>query len=140
MKKFFIQFAIFVCALFLGSETLWAKGDKSADTQTVYIFGVATAFGDSIMHFTEIQEIQGIGLVKKGFLEGRSLYSYQLKGYLENAENLPNRTCTVFFSEKKSKLQKKYTKLKQRYQANKKLSCRTLDATTFSFEKYEAEY
>lgn len=140
MKKFFIQFAIFTCALFFCSGALWAKGDKPAETQTVYIFGVAASFGDTIMHFTEIQEIQGAGLVRKGFLEGRSLYSYQLKSYLENSKNLPNRTCTVFFSEKKSKLEKQYAKLKQRYQASKNLACHTLDAKTFSFEKYEPEY
>ena len=33
MKKFFIQFAIFMCALFFCSEALWAKGDKPAETQ-----------------------------------------------------------------------------------------------------------
>lgn len=140
MKKFLIHFAIFTCVLFLGSGTLLAKGDKSEDVQTVYIFGVATSFGDTIVHFTEIQEIRGVGLVNKGFLAGRNLYSYQLKDYLENSKKMPNRTCAVFFSEKKSKLEKKCAKLKQRYQTNQKLSCRTLDAKTFSFEKYEVEY
>lgn len=140
MKKFFMHTSLLVCVLLMCAGKLYAKGDKPADTQTVYIFGVATAFGDSVMHFTDIQEIQGVGLVKNGFLEGRSLYSYQLKTYLENSVGLPNRTCTVFFSEKKGKLEKKYAKLKQRFQANGSISCRTLDAKTFLFEKYETEY
>ena len=87
-----------------------------------------------------IQEIQGVALVNKGFLDGRNMYSHQLKSYLENGANLPNRTCAVFFSEKKSKLEKTYAKMKQKYQSDKSISCRMLDAEAFSFTKYDSEY
>ncbi|MBR2359033.1 MAG: hypothetical protein IKJ42_09735 [Bacteroidaceae bacterium] len=140
MKSFAKSLMLLGCAVFFCISTLYAKGDKPAETQTVYIFGIAASFGDTIVYITDIQEIQGTALVNKGFLEGRNMYSYQLKSYLENGANLPNRTCTVFFSEKKSKLEKTYAKLKQKYQSDKSISCRMLDAQAFSFEKYELEY
>lgn len=126
------------CAMWMGTTMISAKNDKDAqpEEQTVYIFGVACAFGDSLVHFTDVQEIKGLELVNKGFLEYRSLYSYQLKNYLENAKNLPNRTCTVYFSEKKSKLEKTFAKFKKRYQGDKSVALRPLGAQEFSFTRH----
>ena len=126
-----------VCIFSICATSLYAKRDKTEEEQTVYIFGMAVAFGDTIVHLTDVQEFRGVGLVNKGFLEARSSYSYQLKTYLENFKNLPHRTCTVYFSEKKSKLMKKYEKLKSKYQVDKSVNLQLLDPSFFSFKKYE---
>lgn len=112
-------------------------GDKNE--QNVYMFGIAAAFGDSVVYFTDIQSIQGKGLIKKGFLNARNHYSYQLKGYMENVLNLPHRTCAIHFSEKKAKLEKTYLKLRKNYQADTTVVFRTLDQGKFQFEKITLE-
>lgn len=119
----------------------FAKGDekKKVEKQTVYMFAVGAAFGDSIVSFTDIQIIEGEGLVNKGFLKGRNMYSYQFKNYLENAENLPHRTCAIFFSQKKSKLEKQYAKLKARYENDKETVTRMVGSASFQFQLYDGE-
>ena len=77
------------------------KGSKS-----VYIVGVSASFTDSLVYFTEIQLLDSVSLDKNKMLPERSQYSYQLKNYLENEEGLTNRTCFVYFSNSRKKLQK----------------------------------
>lgn len=120
--------------------TTYAKGkeeNKETEKQTIYMFGVGAAFGDTTVCFTNIQTIEGEGLVNKGFLKARNMYSMQFKNYLENAENLPHRTCAIYFSTKKNKLEKKYSKLKARYMEDKDKATRTIDSSKFSFKLHE---
>ena len=83
------------------------KGSKS-----VYIVGVSASFTDSLVYFTEIQLLDSVSLDKNKMLPERSQYSYQLKNYLENEEGLTNRTCFVYFSNSRKKLQKTINKMK----------------------------
>ena len=82
------------------------KGSKS-----VYIVGVSASFTDSLVYFTEIQLLDSVRLDKNKMLPERSQYSYQLKNYLENEEGLTNRTCFVYFSNSRKKLQKTINKM-----------------------------
>lgn len=126
------------CTMWMSTTVLCAKGDKKAskEEQTVYVFGVSTAFGDTLVHFTDIQTITGTELVNKGFLEYRSFYSYQLKNFMENSKNCPHQTCTVYFSDKKKKLEKTYSKLKKRYQEDRTVALRFLETQDFSFKRH----
>ena len=70
-------------------------------------------------------------------LPERSQYSYQLKNYLENEEGLTNRTCFVYFSNSKKKLQKTINKMKTKYQKGKTLLIREVNPNAFKFKKPE---
>ena len=87
------------------------KGSKS-----VYIVGVSASFTDSLVYFTEIQ---------------------LLKNYLENEEGLTNRTCFVYFSNSRKKLQKTINKMKIKYQKGKTLLIREVNPNAFKFKKPE---
>ncbi len=112
---------------------------KSDEKEGVYMFGVGAAFGDSIVYFTDVQFVEGKDMVKNSFLEARNQYSYQLENYLENVKNLPNRTCAIFFSEKKSKIEKKFLKLRKKYEGDAANSFRMLDVSEFKFQRFELE-
>lgn len=128
-----IKHLIFLVGTFLLCTVVTAK----SKTQEVYMFGIAASFGDSIVYFTDIQIISGNEVLSKnGFLEARNQYAYQLKNYVENSENLPNRTCAIFFDKKKSKLEKKYIKLKNQYSKDKSVLYRNLDSGKFKFVKF----
>ena len=108
------------------------KGSKS-----VYIVGVSASFTDSLVYFTEIQLLDSVRLDKNKMLPERSQYSYQLKNYLENEEGLTNRTCFVYFSNSRKKLQKTINKMKTTYQKGKTLLIREVNPNAFKFKKPE---
>lgn len=103
--------------------------------KTVYAFGVAASFNDSIVYYTDIQVLDSVKLDKNGFLPKRDLYSYQLKNYLEYNLNKPDYTCMIYFSENKGKLQKEAAKVKGKYKKSEGLVLQALAPADFAFTK-----
>lgn len=110
---------------------------KSSKNKPVYIVGVSASFTDSLVYFTEIQLLDSVHIDKNKMLPERAQYSYQLKNYLENEEGLANRTCFVYFSNSKKKLQKTVTKMKTKYQKGKTMLMRQVNPNAFQFKKPE---
>lgn len=104
--------------LFLLFVLMSAFTVNKGEIKPVYVMGVSLCFGDSVVYFTDIQQIDSVRLTKEGFLPSREGYSEQLKSYLMNKDGNMNHTCITYFSEKKADLQKKATKLIKRYQTN----------------------
>lgn len=129
--------ALALCAISATFTAYAQETNGSEKTDKVYIFGVGAAFGDSIVYFTDVQTLEGTNLLEKGFLVGRNIYSYQLKGYLENNLRLPNRTCAIYFSEKKNKIEKTYAKLKAMYENDESVKLYFTGYGAFKFEKMD---
>lgn len=113
-----ILFTILLALLQVNSYATEPSSDGAKDKKNdkVYLFGVGSAFGDTIVHFTSIIELDNVALEKKTkFLPMRSVYSLQLKAYLEGTLGLNQQTCCVIFSKSKKKISKKYYKLKKAY-------------------------
>ena len=55
--------------------------------------------------------------------------------YLELEKNLSNRTCMIYFSENKVKLNKEMAKIVSQYKKNKSVTLREVKTTEFSFKK-----
>ena len=75
-------------------------------------------------------------LVKRapGFLEARTVYSEQLRYYLEQQGLSPYMTCAVSFHPKKHQLLKKYQKILAKYKKKKGITLTVLDNGRFVFE------
>ncbi len=102
--------------LILGGLSYQAFAKKKEAASTIYIFGFAASFTDTIVHFTPIQQLDSVAFLPKyGFLRDRNEYSYQLRNYLDQKQQMPNRTCVVFYNSNKEKLEKKYAKMKKLY-------------------------
>jgi hypothetical protein len=81
-----------------------------------YMFGFSASFNDSIVYFTDIQEVDSVWFMqKKDILAGRSNYSNQLRDYCTQKLDQPKRTCVVICSEKRKTVEKKYDKMKRKY-------------------------
>lgn len=105
-----------VAATLLLSLTIQAKNEM----RKTYVFGFASSFNDSIVYFTDIQEIDSAWVTSKNkFLISRENYSYQLRDYL-SAQGLENRTCMVEYSNDPKKLEKSWNKLYSKYAHNQK--------------------
>ena len=76
--------------MLVGGMSLGASA-KVKCVPKVYAIGFAASFNDSIVYFTDIQEIDSAWINDKNkFLIGRDNYSYQLKNYFAGI-GLPHR-------------------------------------------------
>ena len=105
----------------------------------MYIVGVSASFTDSLIYFTDIQFVDSVNVDKNKLLPMRSQYSDKLENYLEQVKGMKNRTCFIYFNEKKSKLEKNINKMKENYQKEGKSILREL-GDEFKFTKAVAEY
>lgn len=115
MKKIF-SIILLVClvipSLSFAKDGKTKERKKKVQTE-VYVWGVSLSFSDSVVYFTEIQHIEG-AIIEDKLLPNRHLYAYELKDYMSYEENMPGRTSFIYFSDKRSKLEKKEQKVKKR--------------------------
>lgn len=135
---------LFLLALFtiagLFQTDISAKGKIVPE---MYIFGFSASFKDSVVYFTDINKIDSAWIDSKtGFLLGRDNYAYQLKNYLTQDKNNPNRTCIVIFDTKKKKIEKKYSKLRAIYNNRNKSTydVKYINASDFKFQVIDMSY
>lgn len=100
----------------------------------MYMVGVSASFTDSLIYFTDIQFLDSVELDKDKLLPMRGQYSDQLDSYLEQVKGMENRTCFIYFDEKKDKVEKTIKKMKEKYQKDGKSILRDLGAD-FKFSK-----
>ena len=133
MKFVKIVASLFIVLAMCTASTLESKKNG------MYIVGVSASFTDSLIYFTDIQYVDSVNVDKNKLLPMRSQYSDQLENYLEQVKGMKNRTCFIYFNEKKSKLEKNINKMKENYQKEGKSILREL-GDEFKFTKAVAEY
>ncbi len=124
--------------------TFAAASEAFAQKQKVvpkaYAFGFSASFNDSIVYFTEIQEIDSVWVdTKNEFLLSRNNYSYQLRDFLANKKHEEDRTCVIIYAFKRKDIEKKYVKMKQRYTKKGDFEVRYLTLNDFRFERIDVE-
>lgn len=86
----------------------------------MYLFGMAASFNDTIVYFTDIQRVDSCWInTKNNFLQSREVMSKQLREHLATKHDQPNRTCIVFYAQKRSRIEKKFLKIKKLYTKSK---------------------
>lgn len=134
MKQIFI---ILTAVVTLGLCT--TANAKKVVVPKMYIFGMAASFNDTIVHFTNIQEIDSAWIEKKNdFLQTRDLYAYQMRDFLTSQKQMPRRTCIVVANKDRKKLEKKFIKMRKLYTQSKDglqhFDVRYLDDAEFHFK------
>ncbi len=115
---------------------------KRMKVPKMFMFGFSASFQDSIIYMTDVQEVEGAWYDSKTkFLLGRQHYSYQLKDYLANDKQAPNRVCIVMFALSRKDAEKKFIKLRKEYtvKAKGKYDVRYLTTTDFKFRAVEID-
>ena len=115
MKKILLIF-LFVLVAAVGvarDKKTGKKENKKIKEVPVYIMGASMSFSDSIVYFTEIQKFDAV-VLENGFLPHRQYYAYELKDYMSFEEGMPGRTSFIYFSDKRSDLEKKEQKVKKK--------------------------
>ena len=110
---------------------------KRMKVPKMYMFGFSASFQDSIVYMTDVQEVEGAWYdTKTKFLMGRQHYSYQLKDFLANNMQQPNRVCVVMYALTRKEAEKKFIKLRKEYtiKAKGKYDVRYLTTADFQFQ------
>ena len=110
---------------------------KRMKAPKMYMFGFSASFQDSIVYMTDVQEVEGAWYdTKTKFLLGRQHYSYQLKDFLANNKEQPNRVCVVMYALTRKEAEKKFIKLRKEYtiKAKGKYDVRYLTTADFQFQ------
>jgi hypothetical protein len=130
--------------LFVVASSFVGVSAKIVCVPKLYAFGFSASFNDSIVYFTDIQEIDSAWINDKtDFLVSRDNYSYQLKNYFTNIGQ-EHRTCVISFALKRKDIEKKYKKMKEKYVKAGNFSIKTLGKNDFQFttikpDDYELE-
>lgn len=100
-------FAVNVCA---------QKNLPYTPASDMYMFGVSFSAVDSTVYFTEIKQVPNAYVERStGFLYSRNKYSGQLQQYFKSTSSVPF-SSVVCWDQKRSKLEKKFSKMRQKYQ------------------------
>jgi hypothetical protein len=117
---------------------LQAKADKTK----MYMFGFSASFQDSIIYMTDVQEIDGVWYeTKSKTLMERHQYSTQLKDFLTDNKEMPNRVCVVMFALTRKEAEKLFIKMRKEYtvKTKGKYDVRYLTMTEFLFHPIEID-
>ena len=112
-----------------------AKKDKADEPKRVYLYGVSVNFNDSVVYMTDVQSLDSMVINKDGSIRNYANYSIQMKVYLEGVLGKSNQTCAVIYSDNKKKLEKRFVKMRKRYQADKNRLFLQVGADAFRFRK-----
>lgn len=130
---------ILIC--FLGSMQLTTfaapkeKKGQDDDPKRVYMYGVAVDFNDSTTYITDVQFLDSVKINPDGSLRNIANYSLQLKVYLEGTLGETNQTCAIIYSDKKKRLEKRFTKMLKRLQSDKNKILKRIGTDAFMFQK-----
>lgn len=131
-----LKHALFTAILLAASAYMPASA-KNIMVPKAYMFGFIASFNDSIVFFTDIQEVDSVWVMekKKSILAGRSSYAAQLRDFFSSGFNLNNRTCVVISGTKRKDVEKKYAKMKKQYTVKNanRYDVHYVDATEFKF-------
>lgn len=119
---------------------LFAQAQKSVPAEEMYMFAVAFTPLDSTVYITDMQPVKGARVYKKSkLLFSSNEYSAQVKNFLAGT-GLDRMVVAVSYATKRTKAEKKYVKMKQKYQKAKYL-VKYITATDFAFSEvpYDAE-
>ena len=110
------------------------KKKKIEEPVRVYLYGVSLNFNDSLVYMTDVQYFDSVKIGKDGSLQNYANYSQQMKIFLESTLGESNQTCAVIYSDSKKKLEKRYVKMRKKFQADKEKVLMKL-GSAFSFLK-----
>ena len=111
-----MKYLKFIALAVVLSVFLPADAAKKPETTKAYLFGFTANFTDSVIYFTDIQEIDSVTILKKSkFLKDRDSYSDQLRYYFSDKLKMAHRTCIVSYALTRKKAEKKYVKMRKLY-------------------------
>ena len=107
---------VFLMLVGLCTSVCAQRSKRYIAPKDMYMFGVCFSATDSTVYFTDIKQVPNTSIDRgNGFLYSRNNYSYQLQQYFKSTSG-GNYTAVTCYNQKRTKLEKKYAKMRQKYQ------------------------
>lgn len=136
MKKWRILLICLIGTLQLSSfAASQENGERPEEFTRVYMYGVAIDFNDSTVYLTDVQSLDSVVMYPDGSIRDLSGYSLQLKVYLEGVLGETNQTCAIIYSDKKRKLEKRFSTMRRRLQYSKGRTLKQIGRDDFAFQR-----
>lgn len=100
----------------------------------VYGFAYSTNLKDSVVYLTAIQQLPEAQIGKHNFLNHRADYAAQFSHYVQQYYDLPQVTTVVIFEKKRSKLEKRFLKIRKRARQEQAKRIVEISYSDFKFE------
>lgn len=138
-----LKHTLLLAILLMASASMPASA-KNYVVPKAYMFGFIASFNDSIVFFTDVQEVDSVWYQdrKKKILAGRSNSSHQLREFFATNFNLQKRTCVVVCGLKRKDVEKKYQKMVKQYTAGKnanKYDVHYINVSEFKFDTFNMD-
>ena len=117
---------------------MWCQNTEAKlKEKPIYMFGFAISFADSLAYYTDVQYIESSVInTKNNFLMGRNMYSVQFQEYLQEKEGCKHPVTSIYYGEKKKKMEKKLLSIRRKYEKERLLTLKNV-ACNFEAEAYE---
>lgn len=135
MRKLKFLFGLLGIVLLSSFMAPKEKKVKADEPKRVYMYGVSIDFNDSVVYMTDVQHLDSIIINKDASIQNYAYYSMQMKVYLEGTLGETNQTCAVIYSDDKKKLEKRYLKMRKKYQADRSRLLKQIGTDAFRFRK-----
>lgn len=127
-----------IATLMLIVSTLaFASNKKDDEPKPAHLFGVGISLTDSTAFFTDIQTVDSLFLNDNGFIDNEAEYSLQLKLYLSNRLNMPDKACAVFYDDNLKDLEKEYNKVMSKLKDGGYKDFIMINRNDFTFTRYK---
>lgn len=119
--------------LYLILPNLMAAGEKEGEQKTVYLFGIAKNYADSVTCLTGVMKMDHVNIDKntKG-VANLDMYTDQLNNYFKH-QNLFGYICATFYSENSKNIEKQYLKLKKKISKESGTTLKMLTESDFKY-------
>ena len=115
-------------------------GERMTFQKTVYMFGIAQSYMDSVTYVTNVDRVENVVFDKgTGYVDGLDLYTTQLETYLLQ-QGHAGYVCTTFYATDRKKAEKRFLKIKRRMLRQKYTQVQNLGDFAYRFVSTENIY
>lgn len=136
------RIVLMLLCLLIGAGTIWAaKKKKTANEameKTMYLFGVAKNYGDSISVMTAIFPMERVALMPNKAVANLEMYTEQLSLFFK-LQGQYGYICATYYADSYKDAEKKYLKVRKRFRKETNLTLQTLSNDDFKYEYVDSK-
>lgn len=113
---------------------------KSQTTHSIYAFGVAQSFADSVCYMSSVQRIEGVTLSHEGLLNDRAYYSEAFSQYVQAQFGQVGTMGSIIFGKSRNDVESKYIRVRNRYLHRENMKVKEISVNDFAFKARTYDY
>lgn len=113
---------------------------KAQTTHSIYAFGVAQSFADSVCYMSSVQRIDSVTLSHEGLLNDRAFYSDAFARFVQTQFGQTGTMGSIIFGKNRKDVETKYFRVRSRYIHREHMKVKEISANDFAFKARTYDY